>query len=116
MVTVPVSQPGDERPVTGYDIRLFDPLLRDLVTWGLVVAKDGEPTGRWELVEAAQRRIDEVARPARQVGRERMIYLDHRCASCRTRRTTQLRGDRYLCEECLREECLREATGDRAGA
>lgn len=80
-----------------HSIEKFDPLLRDLVAWELVTRSE---TG-WELVEAAQRRLDQVAQSARPVSEESFVYLDHRCAKCQERRPTRLREGIYVCDSCL---------------
>jgi hypothetical protein len=85
---------------SSYSIGNFDPLLRDLVAWGLVTRSENS----WELVEAAQTRLDEVAHRARPVSVENFVYLDHRCVRCQERRPTRLREEGYLCDPCFQSE------------
>jgi hypothetical protein len=44
-----------------YTVETFDPLLRDLVGWGLVTGREGRTRTPWRLVAAAQRRLDELS-------------------------------------------------------
>jgi len=85
-----------------YPIKTFDPLLRDLVAFGLVQRGDGAG-GAWQLSAAVQRRLDELANPTGAPAPERLVYLDHRCASCRRRGVTRLFEGAYLCDACLQE-------------
>jgi hypothetical protein len=82
-----------------YRIETFDPLLRDLVVWGLV-AKSEVEAGRWQLTDAAQRRLDEIVEPTRPLPPDQLVYLDRLCADCRFRGRTRLCDGVYLCEEC----------------
>ena len=52
-----------------YPIETFDPLLRDLVCWGLVTRQEGATEASWQLVPAAQKRLDEL----RPVGAPRLF-------------------------------------------
>lgn len=85
---------------SGPRIESFDPLLRDLVGWGLVtrVETDGVPS--WQLGEAAQDRLNEIIRPAGSLSPEQLVYLDHFCADCQVRGTTRLHDGVYLCSAC----------------
>jgi hypothetical protein len=87
---------------SSYSIRNFDPLLRDLLAWGLVKRSEDS----WELVEAAQSRLDEVAHIARPVSVESFVYLDHRCAQCQERTPTRLRDGQYVCDVCFQRQQL----------
>lgn len=84
-----------------YRIETFDPLLRDLATWGLAVREDTESGAAWVLTEAAQRRLDQIVRPAAPTNVERLVYLDHRCADCRLRGRTRLVDGVFLCDDCF---------------
>ena len=98
-------------------IRTFDPLLRDLVYWGLLIRVDGPIGPRWQLAERAKCRLDEIAEESRAVALERMIYLDHRCDVCGFRRMTRVHDSRYVCEECrdnLAQPLQREIVERRA--
>lgn len=83
-----------------YPIERFDPLLRDLITWGLVGQEETEDGPSWRLVDAAQRRLGELMRPDLPLVAEAVIYLDHRCADCYLRVPTHLREGSYLCDAC----------------
>jgi hypothetical protein len=82
-----------------YRIETFDPLLRDLVVWGLVMKTEAE-VGLWQLTDAAQRRLDEIAERTRPLPPDQLVYLDRLCADCRLRGRTRLCDGVYLCEEC----------------
>lgn len=82
-----------------YPVETFDPLLRDLVCWGLVTRQEGAPEAPWQLVSAAQKRLDEL-QPASAPHAVSVVYLDHRCADCRQRGPTRIHEDCYLCEKC----------------
>jgi hypothetical protein len=85
-----------------YPIETFDPLLRDLVCWGLVTRQEGTTEASWQLVPAAQKRLDEL-RPVGAPHAVSVVYLDHRCADCRQRGPTRMRDDCYLCATCWAE-------------
>jgi len=88
-------------------VERFDPLLRDLVAWGLVTATPDTTAGRgtakasWRLTDAAQRRLSELVKPTRPLNPDQLVYLDHHCARCRVRGRTRLRDGLYLCDDCL---------------
>ncbi len=85
-----------------YPIETFDPLLRDLVCWGLVKRNEETNDAPWQLAPAAQKRLDEL-RPASTPRAAAVVYLDHRCADCRQRGPTRIHQDCYLCEKCWAE-------------
>jgi len=82
-------------------VERFDPLLRDLVAWGLVTPTTGAAKASWRLTDAAQRRLGELVKPARPLNPDQLVYLDHHCAQCRVRTRTRLRDGLYLCDDCL---------------
>jgi hypothetical protein len=82
-----------------YPIETFDPLLRDLVGWRLVERQDGSAGTPWQLVSAAQRRLDELF-PTEGAGARAVVYLDRHCADCHQRGLTRLEGESYLCDSC----------------
>jgi ribosomal protein L37AE/L43A len=86
-----------------YPIETFDPLLRDLVAWGLVDRQDGDTGEAWKLVPAAQRRLDELLSPTRLPGAGADVYLDRRCADCQHRGLTRLHEEIYVCDSCWAE-------------
>ena len=81
---------------TDRSIHTFDPLLRDLITWGLV-ASDGE---RWELSERAQRRLSELAAASGPWPAEQTVYFGHHCHGCGLKALTRLRDGAYVCDTC----------------
>jgi hypothetical protein len=84
-----------------YPIETFDPLLRDLVGWGLVTRQEGRTRTPWRLVTAAQRRLDELLPTVVPAGA--VIYLDHLCADCRQRGPTRIHEESYVCDGCWKE-------------
>jgi hypothetical protein len=92
-----------------YPIETFDPLLRDLVVWGLLEHHEGETGAHWQLVPSAQRRLDELA-PAKVTGVGAVVYLDRLCADCRQRGLTRLYGEKYVCDSCRDERHVRRDT------
>lgn len=93
-----------------YAIERFDPLLRDLLTWGLVTRDPTEPGSPWRLAETAQRRLDALPTPAeRVVPPENLIYFDHACHQCHRHGPTRLNGGTYLCDECRLQRATQPA-------
>lgn len=82
-------------------IETFDPLLRDLVAWGLVLPPEREG-GSWRLAEPARQRLRELAVNTKPVDAQAVLYFNHRCAGCEARGATRLIGDRYMCDRCSR--------------
>jgi hypothetical protein len=81
----------------------FDPLLRDLASFGLVVRVENASSGdSWKLTDEAQQRLDQLLEHhTESVVPEKLIYFDHLCADCRTRAPTRLADGVYLCASCL---------------
>lgn len=89
-----------------YPIDTFDPLLRDLVSWGLVERDEGG-AGSWRLVDAAQRRMTELIAANKPRRADAVVYFDHLCWRCHRRELTHLIDGDYICNECrekVREE------------
>ena len=63
-------------------IETFDALLRDLVTWDLVVRGEGDDSQTWRLVARAQQRLGELMIARGPWPAERTVYLDRLCADC----------------------------------
>jgi hypothetical protein len=96
-----------------YPVETFDPLLRDLVVWGLVERvedEDGDPT--WRLSDDARRRIDELVPAQTRPVPDRLVYFDHLCARCHRREPTRLHSGAYLCASCLELERVEAARVD----
>jgi hypothetical protein len=106
MTTEPIDQnprlPGP-LPPAGIPVDAFNPLLRSLLSWGLVERRHDSGGHRWVLIKEAQERLELLApRPRSSPGA--LAYLDHWCAQCREQKLTHLRDGRYLCEQCERAE------------
>jgi hypothetical protein len=80
----------------------FDPMLRALVTFGLV-EPDGEPDNggprpSWHLIPAVQRRLESLVAPSPPA--EKLIYFGHRCGSCGEHGPTRMSDGAFLCAAC----------------
>jgi ribosomal protein L37AE/L43A len=84
------------------EIRTFDPLLRDLLTWGLVFEDDE----RWVLADRVADRLRQLAAERGPWPSEQTVYFDHRCAMCDTRRLTRFRDGDYVCDSCWRSRAV----------
>lgn len=100
----------EHRPLPGavapgaIPVETFNPLLRSLLTWGLVErVEEGERRHRWVLTAEVQQRLDALTPPPRRP-LSSLAYLDHLCARCREQRLTHLVEGRFLCERCERAE------------
>lgn len=79
--------------------RQLDPVLRELVAFGLVDKQvQGDDAATWVLSEAAQRRLSQLDRPAPDAAS--MFFVGHRCDRCREHAVTRRVGARYLCASC----------------
>jgi len=97
-----------------YPVKTFDPLLRDLVAWDLVVHTETEAGSSWRLTEAVQSRLDEIVSRVRFSPNGPLVYLDHRCADCQRRGLTRLLDGVYLCEACADHRTAGALEQDRA--
>jgi ribosomal protein L37AE/L43A len=84
-----------------YPIETFDPLLRDLVAWDLVVHIETAAGCSWRLTDAVESRLTEIVSRARFASGEQLVYLNHRCGDCRLRGLTRLVEGAYLCDACF---------------
>ena len=84
-----------------YPIERFDPLLRNLVGFDLVVRSSAAQRGSWRLTDAAQRRLDELVGSLDPISAEQMVYLDHQCADCHLHVRTRVHDGLYLCDSCI---------------
>lgn len=85
-----------------HPIERFDPLLRELARFGLVVRDETGSELPWALSTEAQARLRELlVRHDQRVVPEKLVYLNHLCADCHKRGLTRLRDDRYLCDACI---------------
>jgi hypothetical protein len=89
-------------------IETFDALLRDLVTWDLVVQGEGDEAQTWRLVARAQQRLGDLAAARGPWPAERTAHLGRRCADCHRRQLTWERDGTYLCDPCLEQRLARE--------
>lgn len=92
-----------------YRIDRFDPLLRDLLWWGLVRREEpsegaegrGAPDdGQWVLSQEAAQRLTELAARVARPQTGQVLYLDRKCADCHQRVPTRLVEDLFLCDTC----------------
>jgi hypothetical protein len=90
-----------------YPITHFDPLLRDLVRWDLVVKTGTTRRASWRLVDDAQRRLNQLMEASVPVAADRILYFDRLCADCHFRVQTRVRDGVHLCDPCF----ARRATG-----
>lgn len=84
-------------------IETFDALLRDLVTWDLVVPSEGDDAQAWHLVARAQQRLGDLAATRGPWPAGRTAYLGRQCADCGRRQLTWVRDGTYLCDPCWQE-------------
>lgn len=91
------------KQIPNHPIESFDPLLRDLASYGLVVRDDSDGDVSWHLTDEAQDRLSQILRHRLEpMVPEKLVYFDHLCAACRMRGLTRLRDGLYLCESCAR--------------
>ena len=84
-----------------HPIERFDPLLRELARFGLVVRDDSSGELPWHLTDEAQARLVEISvRNVKPVVPEKLVYMNHLCSDCQRRGLTRLNGGRYLCDSC----------------
>lgn len=79
----------------------FDPLLRELLTFGLVAKDLDGDSVRWVLTEEVQRRLTSLDRPAPD--QSSMFFVGHRCDRCRDHTVTRRIADARLCARCVAE-------------
>jgi len=78
--------------------RQLDPVLRELVAFGLVEKQVSEDRTTWALIEAAQHRLTVLDRPVPEA--DSMFFVGHRCDGCGEHAVTRRIGARYLCSLC----------------
>lgn len=96
---------GTRRPA----VATFDPLLRDLVLWGLVHQVAGDDGLTWQLRPEVQDRLAEVVAARGTPPADRLLYLGRHCITCGKRALTRLSPRGYVCEACLLSEANRQA-------
>lgn len=97
-------------------VETFDALLRDLVTWDLVVpGEQGDEEG-WQLAPRAKRRLSELTSTRSPWPVERTAYFGRRCADCRRHAPTRLREGVHICEQCWQERVSRNEAGTQPPA
>jgi hypothetical protein len=79
-------------------VHQLDPLLRELIAFGLVERAPGDGEPRWELTDAAQHRLTALHKPAPASGS--MFFVGHRCDRCRDHTVTRLVDGAHLCARC----------------
>lgn len=88
----------DEHPV-----ERFDPIFRNLLSWGLVEPK---PDGGWELHPDVVARLTHLSHMSRATDATEVVYFGHACAVCRASGLTRLRDGQYICDPCRRAAAL----------
>lgn len=82
-----------------HPIERFDPLLRNLLSWGLV---ERAAEGGWRLRPEVHDRLNRLAHVADAADTSQIVYFGHACAGCRSSGMTRLRDGVYLCDRCRR--------------
>jgi hypothetical protein len=80
-----------------HPLERFDPLLRNMLAWGLV--EEG-PDGQWVLRSEVGQRLARLAQLTHRAETSAIVYFGHPCASCQASGATRLCEGRYLCDEC----------------
>lgn len=88
-------------------VETFDALLRDLVTWNLVVPAEGDNEETWHLVPRAQKRLEYLTKTRGPWPAERTAYLGRRCTDCGQRELTWMRLGTFLCDPCWQQRLAR---------
>jgi hypothetical protein len=96
-----------------YPITHFDPLLRDLVRWNLVVKTGTTRRASWRLVDDAGQRLNQLMEASVPVAADQILYFDRLCADCHFRVQTRVRDGLHLCDSCFAHRATRKA-GDEA--
>lgn len=87
----------------GHPIERFDPLLRNLLAWGLV---ERSAEGGWVLRPETLERLEGLAHVTRGTAGSEVVYFGHTCSGCRSSGMTRLRDGEYLCDACRRASDL----------
>jgi hypothetical protein len=82
-----------------HPIERFDPLLRNLLSWGLAYELED---GTWALRPEVAERLSRLAQLTRRPETAAVVYFGHFCAACRTAGPTRMHDGRYLCDACRR--------------
>ncbi|MGH9044559.1 MAG: hypothetical protein ACRDVP_06965 [Acidimicrobiales bacterium] len=92
-------------PAEPEDIKVtrFDPMLRTLMSFGLV-ERIGGAGGEWRLTAGVQQRLNALVKP--QPETDRLIYFGHRCGSCGGHGPTMIVSGSYLCGTCRQGAAL----------
>lgn len=90
---------GEPEKMDEHAIEQFDPLLRNMLTWGLV-QETGD--GRWDLRPDVAERLTALAGYTKRSEPYEVVYFGHPCAGCKSSGLTRLRDGMYLCDECRR--------------
>lgn len=85
----------DEHP-----INKFDPLLRNMLAWGLV---EQGPDGDWALRREAADRLNHLSDITRRPEASATVYFGHLCAVCHSNGATRIYEGRHLCDTCRRK-------------
>lgn len=90
-------------PMQKYPVERFDPLLRDLLAYGLIEAEDGD---RWALAPEVQQRLTALVATQRP-STAAVLHFGFPCARCHASGITRLHDGRHLCDACI-EQVLAE--------
>lgn len=88
-------------------IDTFDALLRNLLSWDLVVPGEGDDPQAWHLAARAQQRLGVLAMSRQPWPAERTAYVDRQCGDCGRRQLTWLREGTYVCDPCWQKRLAR---------
>lgn len=84
--------------MNGHPIERFDPLIRNLLAWGLV---EDTPDG-WRLEADVAARLSQLRTLTQRDVPSQVVYFGHACAVCKSNGMTRLHEGRYLCDACRR--------------
>jgi hypothetical protein len=82
-----------------HPIERFDPLLRNMLAWGLV---EEAADGTWRLRPEVGERLGSLARLTHRPETAAVVYFGHFCGQCHASGPTWRLEGRYLCEACRR--------------
>lgn len=91
-------------PMQKYPVERFDPLLRDLLAFGLIEAESGD---HWALAPEVQQRLTALLaaqRPSAAV----MLHFGFACARCHASGITRLHEGEHLCDACIEQVVAEE--------
>lgn len=90
--------------MSDHPIERFDPLLRNMLAWGLV--RESGPGG-WELRADVVERLNGLTQYTKHDEPTEVVYFGHTCVGCKSQGLTRLRDGQYQCDDCRRERDLK---------